>query len=157
MTIMVINSDPSNTANVAFSLNGFNPTCYVAYTLSSTASSAIYLNFHRMDRDPEFCAYSITLLVVTGTETSQPVWSGCQNSGRFDDSASGICNLASSAFEWRGECGDQFGNFHQHQGASACSGSLTLTNAKIAPTQPATITVNTGKKFKAFATTPTTI
>ena len=34
--------------------------------------------------------------------------------------------------------------FDAYEGAAACSGSLTLTNATITPLQPATITVNPG-------------
>ena len=41
MTIMVLNEDPVNTAQVTFNLNGFNPTTYVAYSISSTAAASI--------------------------------------------------------------------------------------------------------------------
>ncbi|MFZ1086085.1 MAG: glycoside hydrolase family 44 protein, partial [Terracidiphilus sp.] len=41
MTVMVINKDPNNTASVAFDLSGFNATSFNAYTLASTAPSAI--------------------------------------------------------------------------------------------------------------------
>ena len=41
MTIMVLNKDPKNTAQATFNLNGFSPTSYVAYSISSTAPGAI--------------------------------------------------------------------------------------------------------------------
>ena len=41
MTIMVLNKDPSNTANVSFNLTGFNASSYTAYTVGSTNPGAI--------------------------------------------------------------------------------------------------------------------
>ena len=41
MTIMVLNEDPVNTAQVTFNLNGFSATTYTAYTISQSAATSI--------------------------------------------------------------------------------------------------------------------
>ena len=57
MTIMVINRDPSNTANVTFNLNGFNPSLLRRLHAEFHRFQRDFsFNFHGLDRDPEFCA-----------------------------------------------------------------------------------------------------
>src|ERR1017187_939238 len=73
MTVMILNKDPQHTAQVTFNLSGFSPSTYKAYTLSSTASSSIAASSSQAwNASQSFAPYSITLLVVTGTETTKP-------------------------------------------------------------------------------------
>ena len=143
MTIMVLNKDPSNTANVTFSLNGFNASTYSAYTVGSTSPGAITTAASTAwSPTQSFAPYTITLLVVSGTQPSKPAdeWYLNPDDVMIPASGTGILNpriisgttpvtLTSAVF-------DAF------EGATACAGSLTLTNPAITPATPATITVN---------------
>ena len=73
MTIMVLNKDPSNTANVTFNLNGFSASTYTAYTLVSTSPGSIATSASTAwSATQSFAPYSITLLVVSGAQPSKP-------------------------------------------------------------------------------------
>ncbi len=145
MTIMVINSDPTNTATVTFSLNGFSPASYVAYTLSSTSSSAISASTSTgWTATQSFAPYSITLLSITGNENPQPASEWSLNPDDLMIPASGTATLHPVLTSGAANVTLSSAVFDAYEGAPACSGSLTLTHAKITPTQPATITVDTG-------------
>ena len=145
MTIIVLNKDPDNMANVNFSLNGFNASSYAAYTLASTNPGSIIASTSTAwSATQSFAANSITLLVISGTQASKPdsEWFLNPDDLMIPASATGLLNpkiasgtapvtLTSAVF-------DAF------EGATACSGSLTLTNSTITLTKPATITVNAG-------------
>jgi hypothetical protein len=144
MTIMVLNKDPNNTANVTFNLNGFSASTYTAYTLVSTNPAAITPSTSSAwSATQSFAPYSITLLVVSGSQPSKPAaeWYLNPDDLMIPASGTGIVNpkiisgtasvtLASAVF-------DAF------EGIRPCRGSLTLTNAAITTTKPATITINT--------------
>lgn len=145
MTIMVINKDPNNAAQVTFNLNGFTPSTYTSYSISSTAASSIQASSSQAwTASQNFAPFSITLLVVSGTETAKPASEWYLNPDDLMIPASGTATL--SPVLTSGTAGVTLSSavFDAYEGAPACSGSLTLTNAKITATQPATITVNTG-------------
>ena len=145
MTIMVLNKDPNNAAQVTFSLNGFNPTSYVTYSISSTAPSAISAsNSTAWNSSQSFLPYSITLLVVNGTESSQPASEWYLNPDDLMIPASGTATLNPAITSGTAKVTLTSAVFDAYKGAPACSGSLALTNATITTTQPATITVNAG-------------
>ena len=145
MTIMVLNKDPGNMANATFDLNGFNASTYTAYTLLSTNPGSITSSASTAwSATQSFAANSITLLVVSGSQPSKPAseWYLNPDDLMIPASCTGILNpkimsgtapvtLSSAVF-------DAF------EGATACSGSLTLTNPAITIATPATITVNPG-------------
>ena len=73
LTIMVINKDPGNAANVTLNLNNFTAVSCAAYTLSQSSPSSIVAS------TPSSCggsltvaSYSVTLLVMTGVPSSVP-------------------------------------------------------------------------------------
>lgn len=145
MTIMVINKDPNNAAQVTFNLNGFNPTSYVAYSTSSTASSAILASSSEAwNSSQSFAPYSITLLVVTGTETSKPASEWYLNPDDLMIPASGTATLHPAISSGSATVTLSSAVFDSYEGAPACSGSLVLSNATITTTQPGTIIVNAG-------------
>src|SRR5271165_5559378 len=73
MTIMVLNKDPGNTANATFNLTGFNAATYTAYTVASTNPGTITASTStNWSTTQTFAPYSITLLVVSGTQPSKP-------------------------------------------------------------------------------------
>ena len=96
MTIMVLNKDPKNSAQVTFNLSGFNASTYMAYTLASTASSAISASSSAAwSATQSFAPYSITLLVINGSESLQTRIGVVPQPRRPDDSRLGHGNPAS--------------------------------------------------------------
>ncbi len=68
LTAMILNKDPSNTAQVQFAVNGFTPAQVTSYTLSSTNPTQIVAS-GPLSWTPtmNFAPYSATLLLVTGS------------------------------------------------------------------------------------------
>ena len=145
MTIMVVNKDDSNSANVTFNLNGFSASTYTAYTLASTSSSAIQPSLAQAWTPTQtFAAYSITLLVVSGTETPKPASEWYPNPDDLMIPASGTGTISPRISSGTAPVTLTSAVFDTYEGASACNGSLTLTDPTITTTKPATITVNAG-------------
>ncbi len=143
MTIMVINGDPNNAAQLTFNLAGFQPSSYTAYTLASTAPSAISVsNTTPWTGTQTFAPYSITLLVVSGNEMNLPATEWHLNPGDLMVPANGTAVLHPAITSGSANVTLNSAIFDSYEGAPACSGSLTVNNATIAPSQPATITVN---------------
>jgi len=68
MTLLVLNKDPSNTDQVQFTLNGFNPQQFKSYTLSSANPTQIVASqAKKWTSSMSFAPYSATLLVVSGS------------------------------------------------------------------------------------------
>jgi hypothetical protein len=145
MTIMVLNKDPNNTAQVAFNLSGFTPASYVAYSISSAASGAISTSSSAAwNSSQSFAPYSITLLVVNGTEASKPASEWYLNPDDLMIPASGSATLHPAISSGSATVMLSSAVFDAYQGAPACSGTLALTNSSITPSQPGAITVNAG-------------
>jgi hypothetical protein len=145
MTIMVLNKDPDNTANVTFNLNGFSASTYTAYTVGSTNPGAITASASTpWSATQNFAPYSIMLLVVSGSQSSKPASEWYLNPDDLMIPASGTGILNPKIMSGTATVTLTSAVFDAFEGATACSGSLTLTNATITPTTPATITVNPG-------------
>jgi hypothetical protein len=68
LTLLVLNKDPSNTAQVQFAVNGFTPQQMTSYTLSSTNPTKIVTTgTTAWSSSMNFGPYSATLIVATGT------------------------------------------------------------------------------------------
>src|SRR5208337_1410383 len=145
MTIMVLNEDPANSTQVRFNLNGFSPATYVAYTLSSTASGSIMASSSTAwNATQTFAPWSITLLVVNGSESLAPVSEWYLNPDDLMIPASGTGTLNPVITSGSAIVGLSSPMFDAYEGVPACSGTIALTNSVITPTQPATITVTAG-------------
>jgi hypothetical protein len=145
MTIMVINGDPVNAAQATFNLNGFQASSYTAYTLSSSAPTAISASQSAAwNSTLTFAPYSITLLVVSGSEANVPASEWRLNPGDLMIPASGTGVLHPEITSGSAKVTLSSATFDNYEGAPACSGSINLTNASITPSQSATITVNAG-------------
>jgi hypothetical protein len=146
MTIMVLNKDPQNAAQATFNLSGFSASTYVAYTLSSTASSAISASTSQSWSATQiFAPYSITLLVINGSGNSKPASEWYLNPDDLMISASGTATLHPAITSGSATVTLSSAVFDAYEGAAACSGgSIQLTNPTITATQPATITVSAG-------------
>ena len=91
-----------------------------------------------------FAPYSIMLLVVSGSQSSKPASEWYLNPDDLMIPASGTGILNPKIMSGTATVTLTSAVFDAFEGATACSGSLTLTNATITPTTPATITVNPG-------------
>jgi hypothetical protein len=68
LTAIVVNKDPSNTAQVQFSVNGFTPAQVTSYTLSSANPTQIVASGPQSwNATMTFGPYSATLLLITGS------------------------------------------------------------------------------------------
>ena len=142
MTIMVLNEDPANTAQVTFNLNGFSPTTYVAYTLSSTASGSIAASSSKSwSGTQSFAAYTITLLVVSGSEASTPASEWYLNPDDLMVPANGLAILQPRISSGTAPVTLSSAVFDAYEGAPACSGALGLSNATITTALPGSISV----------------
>ena len=145
MTVMVLNKDPNNAAQANFNLSGFSASNYVAYTLSSTSSSAISASSSQSWSATQiFAPYSITLLVINGSEASKPVSEWSLNPDDLMIPASGTATLHPAITSGSATVTLSSAVFDAYEGAAACNGTLLIGNATITATQPATITVNAG-------------
>jgi hypothetical protein len=143
MTIMVVNEDPVNTAQVTFNLSGFSATTYTAYTISSTAAASIAAGSSTAwSGSQSFAPYSITLLVVNGSEASAPATEWYLNPDDVMVPATSTVTLHPAISSGSANVTLSSAVFDAYEGAAACTGgSLTLTNATITPAQTGTITV----------------
>ena len=145
MTIMVLNKDPDNAANVAFNLNGFNASTYTAYTLASTNPGAIGSSpSQAWSPSQTFAPYSITLLVVNGTQPSKPASEWYLNPDDLMIPALGTGVLNPKIVTGAASVTLTAAAFDAFEGAPACSGTLSLTDPNITPATPAMITVTAG-------------
>jgi hypothetical protein len=134
MTIMVLNKDPQNAAQVTFNLIGIQRLHLRAYTLASTASSAISASSSAAwNATQSFAPYSITLLVINGSEASKPASEWYLNPDDLMIPASGTATLHPAISERRRKRDALLGCLRRvYEGAAACSGgSLTLSNSTI--------------------------
>jgi len=145
MTIMVLNKDPGNTANVTFNLEGFSASTYTAYTVGSTNPGAITTAASTAwSATQSFAANSITLLAVNGSQSSKPASEWYLNPDDLMIPASSTGILKPMIVSGTAPVTLTSAVFDAFEGATACSGSLTLTNPTITSALPATITVNPG-------------
>jgi hypothetical protein len=109
----------------------------VAYTLSSTASSAISASTSAgWNSSQSFAPYSITLLVISGSEASTPASEWYLNPDDLMIPASGTATLHPAISSGSGPVTLTAAVFDAYEGAPACSGSLALTNATITAAKP---------------------
>ena len=135
MTIMVLNKDPGNNVNVTFNLNGFSASTYTAYTLTSTNPGSIAPSASAAwSATQSFAANSITLLVVSGSQTSKPASEWYLNPDDLMIPASGTGILNPTITSGTANVTLSSAVFDAFESATACSGSLTLTDPTITPT-----------------------
>jgi hypothetical protein len=145
MTIMVVNKDPSNAAKVTFTLAGFTPSTYVAYTLASKASGKISASSSiAWSATQTFAPYSVTLLVIAGSEVAKPVSEWYVNPDDLMIPASGTAMLHPTIRSGSATVTLHSAVFDAYAGAAACNGSLVMTNSTVTAAKPGTITVDAG-------------
>jgi hypothetical protein len=143
LTLMVINKDPQNTAQVQFALNGFNPTSMAAYTLAASAPQAIAASSGWAPTQT-FAPYSITLLVVSGSTATPPSSEWDLNPDTIMVPAGGTATLQPVLTSGSANVNLSSAVFDSYEGTAACSGTITVTNGAVTGTQPSALTVEAG-------------
>ena len=145
LTVMVLNKDPKNTAQVQFALNGFTPSTVVSYTLAATAPTTITASSSQSwSSTMNFAPYSATLLVITGNPANTPVSEWDLNPDTVMVPASGTVTLQPKITSGTADVTLASAVFDNFEGTTACGGTISLTNPTITPSQTGTITVNAG-------------
>lgn len=132
MTIMVLNKDPNNKANVSFNLNNFTASTYTSYTVSSTNPGAIVSSTSQgWSSTQTFAPYSITLLVVNGTQSPAPATEWYMKADDLMIPAGGVGLLNPSNYSGSTNVNITSVVFDAFEGAPVCSGSFNVTNNTI--------------------------
>jgi hypothetical protein len=144
MTVMVVNKDPQNAAKVTFTLNGFTPTTYKSYALAATAASKITASASaNWAATQTFAPWTVTLLVITGSQIAKPVSEWYLNPDDLQIPASGTAAIHPAIASGAATVTLHSAVFDAYEGAPACTGgSLVLTNSTVTAAKPGTITVD---------------
>jgi hypothetical protein len=145
LTIMVLNKDPANSAQVQFTTTGFTATSETTYTLSQSAPTSIVASGPKSWSSTQtFAPYTATLLVVSGSMASTPASEWDLNPDTISVPAGGTVTLAPKITSGSANVTLASAVFDSFEGATACSGTLTLTTSTITTSQPGEITVVAG-------------
>jgi hypothetical protein len=142
--LLVLNKDPANTASVQFAFNGFTASSVVSYTLAQSAPTKITSATASWSATQNFAPYTATMLVITGTTTTSPVSSWDLNPDTTMVAASGTVTLNPKITSGSANVILSSAVFDAYEGATACSGTISLTTATISPTTNGEITVTAG-------------
>ena len=145
LTVVVLNRDPTNAAQVQLQLAGFDATSSIRYTLASTAPTTIQASASQaFGATQTFAPQSATLLVITGTLASAPASDWDLGPDVLMVPAGGTAALHPNLTSGSAAVTLSSAVFDAHQGAPTCSGSLTLTGPVVTGGQAGTITVQAG-------------
>ena len=136
LTLVVINKDPVNAAQVTFALNHFSASAFTSYRLSQALPNSIVASTSQpWSATQTFPSYSATLLVVTGSSTATAAeWD--LNPDTIQVPAGGSVNLAPKLLS---------GSSVTLTGASFDSGggTISITEAQVTPSREGAISVST--------------
>ena len=149
MTLMVVNKDPLNAAQVTFNLNGFTPNTFTSYTLSQASPTVIVSSAANQawpNGTQTFAAYSATLLVINGVLAKVPAAEWDLNPDTIQAPANGTVTLAPKLTSTSGTVtltSAQFDNFYTGGAGLAGGGgsTISITNANIATALNGTVQV----------------
>jgi hypothetical protein len=138
LTIMVLNKDPGNSAQVQFTTTGFTPTNVTTYTLSQSSPTAIVASSSQSwSATQTFAPYTATLLVVSGSMASTPASEWDLNPDTTMVAAGGTVTLQSKLTT--GTASVALGSPQSDTGIT-----VTVTQGNLTTTQNGTITVVAG-------------
>ena len=146
LTIMVVNKDPANSAQVQLTTTGFTPTNVTTYTLSQASPTAIVASSSQpWSATQTFAPYTASLLVVSGNMASTPASEWDLNPDTIMVAAGGTVTLAPKIASGSTNITLSSAVVDAFEGATACTGeTISVTTAAITPSQPGEITVNAG-------------
>ncbi|HSY90128.1 MAG TPA: glycoside hydrolase family 44 protein [Candidatus Binatus sp.] len=145
LTIMVLNKDPANSAQVQFTTTGFSPSSETTYTLSQASPTSIVASSSQSWSPTQtFAPYTATLLVISGNVTTPPTSEWDLNPDTTMVAASGTVTLAPKITSGTTNVTLTSAAFDSYEGASACAGTIMLTTPSLTPSVPGEITVTAG-------------
>jgi hypothetical protein len=145
LTVMVLNKNPSDSAQVEFALDSFKATSFVSYTLANSAPTTITVSSSQAwTASQTFAPYSATLLVITGSQSKAPKSEWDLNPDAIMVPSSGSTTLQPKISSGAPNVTLSSAVFDSFEGATACSGTLTLTNPVITTEQNGAIAVSAG-------------
>ena len=142
MTVLVVNKDPANPAQVGFTLSNFTPSAFKAYTLSQVAPTSIVAGASQAwNATQTFAAYTATLLVITGTLPKTPAAEWDLNPDAIQAAQSAAVTLAPKIISGAGTVTLQSVQFDTGYGAG---GTIAIDTSLVTTTVPGAITITTG-------------
>ena len=135
MTVLILNKDPQNSAQVTFNFVGFTPTTVAKYKVSSAAPTITTTASAPWSSNMSFAPYSATLLVISGSMSQIPTVEWDLNPDTIMVPAGGSVTLSPRITSGSGTI--------TLQTTSAQSGiTVTPTQSSVTTTQTGTITVS---------------
>jgi hypothetical protein len=146
LTIMVLNKDPANSAQVSFTATGFTPTNVTTYTLSQTSPSSIVAGTSQSwSSTMTFAPYTATLMVVGGSMASTPASAWDLNPDTVMVAANETVILKPTITSGTANVTLSSAAFDSFEGATTCTGgTITLTSSTITSATAGEITVIAG-------------
>ena len=145
LTIMVINKDPANAAQVTFAPAGFSPSSVTAYTLAQSSPTTIVAGTSQAwSATQSFAPYTATLLVVNGSLANVPSADWDLNPDTIMVPAGGTVTLNPKITSGSGSVTLGNAAFDAYEGAVMCSGTLNITTSAITTTTNGAIAITTG-------------
>src|SRR5580658_2906164 len=142
MTLLVVNKDPANPAQVGFTLSNFTPSAFKAYTLSQAAPTSIVAGGSQSwNATQTFAAYTATLLVISGTLPKTPAAEWDLNPDAIQAAQSAAVTLAPKIISGAGTVTLQSVQFDTGYGAG---GTIAIDTSLVTTTVPGAITITTG-------------
>ncbi|HKV05491.1 MAG TPA: glycoside hydrolase family 44 protein [Candidatus Acidoferrales bacterium] len=144
LTLLVINKDPANAAQVGFMLSNFTPANFTAYTLSQASSTAIVASTSQAwTATQSFPPYSATLLVVSGTLAKTPAAEWDLNPDTIQAAANSTITLAPKIVSSAGSVSVTLQSA-QFDSGSTNGGAISIPAAVMTTSANGAITIATG-------------
>jgi len=145
LTIMVLNKDPVNAAQVTFTTTGFTPINMRTYTLSQSSPFIVAGTSQSWPSSLTFAPYTATLMVVSGSMASTPASAWDIGPDTMMVPANGTVTLHPILITGTATVTLSSPVFDSFEGAPACTGgTITLTTPTITTGAQGEITVNAG-------------
>ncbi|MGH9748004.1 MAG: glycoside hydrolase family 44 protein [Candidatus Acidiferrales bacterium] len=143
MTLLVINKDPANTANVGFTLANFTPSASQAFTLSKSSPNAIVASASQpWSSVQSFAPYSATLLVVAGKLSKTPAAEWDLNPDAIQAAANSTITLAPKILSSSGA--SVMLQSAQFDSGSSAGGTVSITSSQLTSTSDGAVTITSG-------------
>jgi fibronectin type 3 domain-containing protein len=144
MTLLVVNKDPANVAQVGFTLNNFTATNSTAYTLSQASPTTIVASASQgWSATQSFAPYSATLLVINGTLSKTPAAEWDLNPDTIQAAANSTITLAPKIVSATGNASVTLESA-QFDAGSTSGGTISIAAAFVTSTANGAITIATG-------------
>jgi fibronectin type 3 domain-containing protein len=143
MTLLVINKDPANAANVGFTLNDFTPSSVQGFTLSKSAPTTIAASASQAWSSVQsFAPYSATLLVVAGKLGKTPAAEWDLNPDAIQVAENTAVTLAPKLLSSLGASVTL--QSAQFDSGSSAGGTIAITSSQLTSGGEGSITISSG-------------